>query len=88
MNRGIKTSQLVRANPKFPGLPLRLRMMTLELNGPHGNEQTVEGILNDLVTTNADTLEGLAAHIHRIRTSTKTQIILHFCWQHFQTSPF
>ncbi|KAK4033148.1 hypothetical protein C8A01DRAFT_40403 [Parachaetomium inaequale] len=61
----VGTSLLLRADPGYPGLPVCLRMMTLDLRTVE-NEQTVEGILNDLVATNADTLEGLAVDICRI----------------------
>ncbi|KAK1757006.1 hypothetical protein QBC47DRAFT_342008 [Echria macrotheca] len=58
-----RTSLFLRADKEHPNLPLTLRMMDLDLDETADEDQTAEELLEDLVATNADTLDGLAVHL-------------------------
>ncbi|KAH6856309.1 hypothetical protein B0I37DRAFT_73292 [Chaetomium sp. MPI-CAGE-AT-0009] len=66
---GLDASELLRPNPRLPSLPLRVRMLDLELCRERvygrGREVQVSAaqVLADLVATNGETLEGLAVNL-------------------------
>ncbi|KAH8900673.1 hypothetical protein GQ53DRAFT_835616 [Thozetella sp. PMI_491] len=54
---------LLQADLDHPALPLKLRMMDLDLDRGQRGEPSAEQILDNLVATNAETLQGLAVHL-------------------------
>jgi len=54
-------SQILTKDPDYPGLPMKLRMMDLDLK--NSNEDEMKETLDRLVYSNSETLEGLAVHL-------------------------
>jgi hypothetical protein len=60
--------KLIREDPDYPSLPLQLRMMDLELDRLqwlNNDEDTIpaDQVFEDLITNNAEALEGLTVHL-------------------------
>ncbi|KAH7420129.1 hypothetical protein BKA64DRAFT_33770 [Cadophora sp. MPI-SDFR-AT-0126] len=54
-------AQILTEDSEFPGLPLQVRMMDLDFNDKYEDE--ISDILDNLVSSNSETLEGLALHL-------------------------
>ena len=54
-------TQVLTKDPEYPGLPMKLRMMDLDLKS--SNEGETKETLDNLVSSNSETLEGLAVHL-------------------------
>ncbi|KAI0509522.1 hypothetical protein F5B22DRAFT_324384 [Xylaria bambusicola] len=59
----VEISDLLQQNESYPHFPLQLRMVEMDLQRQEWEEFTAESILNSLVASEQDTLEGLMVHL-------------------------